>query len=497
MAGRGDFYQGIDPNAAGATLDARPVGRPVGNANPFLGAPVRFQGGQQYNPLLDPTGGFARSTKLGGLLSGLFGNGMTRQEFQQQQANTLQAQAMQFVADRAQKVGAQPAILSLIQSDLGQQLMVSGGNFDSIAEVANLAASGKVREARAKAFGQGQAPQATAQPAAVEGDQWSGMRSAGEAVPAPVVTAKPETLIGDAGHYVSIATDLYSSGDETGGDQALKLANQALAIENARKETTPDAVKRYMFYRRQRESAGAEPLDYFDWELAQKKASATNITNTIGGENESELMKQLAKTTGEEWGKLQVQGRKAAGVKQDLEALGALLSEAPQGTLWGREIGLGNFQGLKLSTPALASFTTAGQAFESIVKRIAPSLREPGSGSTSDMEVAMFLDSLPNLKNTPIANILILRMLQAKAALDIERSGIIDMAATGEITTTEARMRLNEINSRSIMTNELRAAMAAVARQTDPVSRERRRGPDAGSVGGGRGGGGGGGGGGY
>lgn len=321
------------------------------------------------------------------------------------------------------------------------------------------------------------------------------MRAAGESLPAPVPTAKEgkwDFRYGDAHHFVDVAQELFSKGDDEGGKNALAMANTALAIEKELQVPTTDDLKEYRFYVEQRKAAGAEPMSFFDYQLSQKKASAQNIT--IGsGENESELMKQLAKTTGESWAKLQDQGRKAASVRQDLDALGALLSEAPQGTLWGRELGLGNFQGLKLSFPSLGSFTTAGQAFDSIVKRIAPSLREPGSGATSDLEVSMFLDSLPNLKNTPIANNFILEMLQAKAQLDIERSAIIDMMATGEISVAAGRMKLNEINARSILTPELRAAMATVAQQTDPVSRERRRGPDAGSAGGGRGGGGGGG----
>lgn len=155
MARRGDYYSGVDPNALGRTMPATLNARPVGN--PFLGAPVRSQGGSAYNPLLDPTGPFAKSTKLGALISGL-GGGITRQEHLQQQANTLQAQAMQHVAEQAPKIGAQQAVLHLINSDLGQRLMISGGDFDGIAEVANLAAQGKVREARARAFGGNRSP---------------------------------------------------------------------------------------------------------------------------------------------------------------------------------------------------------------------------------------------------------------------------------------------------------------------------------------------------
>ena len=82
---RGSYFAGLDPNRLPSGPGAGPIGRPVGN--PFLGAPRASQGGQSYNPLLDPTGPFARSTKIGGVISGLFGNGMTRAEYQQQQSN--------------------------------------------------------------------------------------------------------------------------------------------------------------------------------------------------------------------------------------------------------------------------------------------------------------------------------------------------------------------------------------------------------------------------
>ncbi|WVT73744.1 hypothetical protein QM996_01115 [Sinorhizobium chiapasense] len=463
---RGSFYSGVDPNAGlGRTMPAALNARPAAAQNPFLSAPAASQGGQTYNPLLDPTGGFARSTKIGGLISGLFGNGMTRQEFQQQQANSLTAQAMQAIIPIAQQVGAQPAILKLIESDIGQQMMTQGADFDAIASVANLAASGKVREARARAFGQAQAPQITAQPAAVEGDQWAGMRAAGEALPSgpaipglktpgghPVTPAVVQEVRKQTPDwYAETAHMLLAAGDTEGADQALKMADLALKIEAERKPPTTDDLKEYNFYVQQREAAGAEAMSFFAYQLAQKKAgSPSQNINTYFNQPpvETELMKSLGKGTGEQLVAIQTQGRKAAELRSDLDALDFLIEIAPQkpGVAFTFSIPQ---TGARF--PGLGAFTEAGQAFNSIVKRITPTLRVEGSGATSDLEIRMFEDSLPSLGNHLDANRYILAVLRAKAAIDLERAGIANMIATGEIKPFEGLKRLNAVNAKSIM----------------------------------------------
>lgn len=55
-----------------------------------------------------------------------------------------------------------------------------------------------------------------------------------------------------------------------------------------------------------------------------------------------------------------------------------------------------------------AGRASGAEVIRSIQSRLAPSMRETGSGSSSDRDVQMFIDSLPNLANTPQGNRLII-----------------------------------------------------------------------------------------
>lgn len=61
-----------------------------------------------------------------------------------------------------------------------------------------------------------------------------------------------------------------------------------------------------------------------------------------------------------------------------------------------------------LGDEGAAQRASAGEVIRSIQNQLAPRMRVPGSGATSDMEVNMFLNSLPNLSTTPEGNRLII-----------------------------------------------------------------------------------------
>ena len=142
--------------------------------------------------------------------------------------------------------------------------------------------------------------------------------------------------------------------------------------------------------------------------------------------------------------------QKASSGKKDFELLDQLMSVAPQGPIQGA------------LAQRFKGFTSAGAAFESVIKRLAPQQRAEGSGSTSDIEYQGMLDSLPSLSNKPEANRLIAGMAKAKFAIDEERGDVIKDYDTGKITKTQALEKLYELNSRSIMSPELQNLMAGV-----------------------------------
>ena len=190
---------------------------------------------------------------------------------------------------------------------------------------------------------------------------------------------------------------------------------------------------------------------FTDYQLQKRKAGATNVRVGVGAEpGDANLRKELDKRTGELWGGFREQAVKSAGMSQDMEIIDELITMAPQGPIIGR---------LNQAFPGVSS---SGAAFTSVVERVAPSLRVVGSGSQSDKEYQGFLNSMPSLKNKPEANALISQIMKSKAAINIERGSIVDAYQNAEITASKARQKMNELNSRSIMTPEMKKAFLGV-----------------------------------
>jgi hypothetical protein len=226
-----------------------------------------------------------------------------------------------------------------------------------------------------------------------------------------------------------------------------RLAREKFEVDKANSGKTND-IKNYEYYVTREREAGREPLGPLDWETAQRKASASSTNVTVGGEpGDGNLRKKLDEKTGELWSTYQEQGTVSASNAQDFEVLDELLKTAPQGPVVGRLAEL--FPGV----------SSSGDAVQSIVKRIAPTLRAPGSGATSDIEYDGMLKSLPALRNNPAANAMINQIMKSKAALNIERAGVVAEYGRGGITAGEARARIGELDKRSIMTPDMKAAL--------------------------------------
>lgn len=215
---------------------------------------------------------------------------------------------------------------------------------------------------------------------------------------------------------------------------------QLRQIQNPQAKPTDD-MREYEF-------AKSQGFDgsFLDFQLSQKKAGATNVN--VGGEpSDGALRKKLDEKTGELWSTYQQTGATSAATMQDMQVLDELIKVAPQGPITGR---------LAEMFPGVSS---AGDAFQSIVKRVAPTLRAPGSGATSDIEYDGMLRSLPALRNNPEANAAISQIMKAKAAINVERSGIIDAYGRGDISAGQARSQIAELDKRSILTPELSQAI--------------------------------------
>lgn len=244
--------------------------------------------------------------------------------------------------------------------------------------------------------------------------------------------------------------DADRTADNARADQELNIKQLEYLLK-----TQPDFYAKYV---QQEEAAGRTPLGVLDYAMQLKKAGANNTTVSVGGEpGDGELRKSLDKGEGELWTQYKQQGATSGAMGQDFEILDELMKVAPQGILSGR---------LAEMFPGVSS---AGDAFQSIVTRIAPTLRAPGSGATSDIEYEGMLRSLPRLRNQPEANAMIGSIMKAKAALNVQRSEVITKYQTGDISAAEARRQMGDLDKQSIVTPEMKRALVGIGGEAEPT----------------------------
>jgi hypothetical protein len=82
------------------------------------------------------------------------------------------------------------------------------------------------------------------------------------------------------------------------------------------------------------------------------------------------------------------------------------------------------------------------QAFRAAVKQLVPGQREPGSGTMSDKDVNLYLDSLPALINQPGGNAIIIDTIKKINEYDLEGARIVNEMRAGNLTRAEAFTKL-------------------------------------------------------
>ena len=69
------------------------------------------------------------------------------------------------------------------------------------------------------------------------------------------------------------------------------------------------------------------------------------------------------------------------------------------------------------------------------------------------------LKSLPQLSSTPEANRAIAGMMKAKAEINVQRGEIVRAYQNGQLSLSDARQQISEIDKRSIMSPELKGLL--------------------------------------
>lgn len=164
------------------------------------------------------------------------------------------------------------------------------------------------------------------------------------------------------------------------------------------------------------------------------------------------------------------QGQSDLAMIGQLRALGGVIDNttmpAVRGWLADRGIKLGGDVG-------------AIEAFGSLIDKLAPAQRIPGTGSTSDFDARMFKTSLPSLIQTPEGRNLVMGTLEGLARSRIDRARIAEKALSGEIRAGDALKELRALPSPNLAftsgLEELRKAGALGRGGSQPVPLEQPR----------------------
>jgi hypothetical protein len=85
------------------------------------------------------------------------------------------------------------------------------------------------------------------------------------------------------------------------------------------------------------------------------------------------------------------------------------------------------------------------QAYNAIVNKMAPTMRPPGSGATSDFDLRTYFNALPSLAKTPEGNAIIAQVAEAMHTHRVAAADIGSRALSKEITPREAHKLLREL----------------------------------------------------
>lgn len=275
--------------------------------------------------------------------------------------------------------------------------------------------------------------------AATPGADWSRLGisvATGELVEFPATpdaTTEPAKILQDA------ARGLYGTGPAA---EAIVDTLMTKALQNWR-IITPEEI--------QKKIPGFVPkpgVIYQQSPTGQIDATGTGGTEIVmPGEpgSDAEILKSLSVEEGKEYGDVLRLGRTSSALNQNLEVMGQLANIAPSGPIAGQ------------MAAWFPNFSTAGAAFNALIKEAAPKLRVEGSGSTSDIEYQGMIDAFPKLQNTALANQIIIKTMQAKGAINMERADLVRQWRRGRLTLEEFDAKYAELDQRSLMTDELKA----------------------------------------
>ena len=181
------------------------------------------------------------------------------------------------------------------------------------------------------------------------------------------------------------------------------------------------------------------------------------VTNINMGENSSAFIKKSDELAASRIGDIAAEGQSAGRLMGDLQALSDLAGQINTGK--GAEL-LNRFGPYAEMVGVSIEGLPEMQAYQAIVDRLAPQMRAPGAGATSDFDARQFLSSLPNLARTPEGNAIINETLQSVQRQKIAASEIAGQALRGEIAWQEAERKIAALSNPYETFNKMRGKIS-------------------------------------
>lgn len=177
--------------------------------------------------------------------------------------------------------------------------------------------------------------------------------------------------------------------------------------------------------------------------LAQAGRTQINNTNAFDAKGETKFNEALGAAQAKRWDAYIQEGDVAQGRMADIQTLRETSRRlGSQGSSANLKSTIGPYaESLGIKVDGLSDI----QLYESITNRLAPTLRAPGSGSTSDIEFKGFMRAIGPLSNAPAAREMILDTFEAASRNDIARSEIASRLASGEINRGQAEKEIRSL----------------------------------------------------
>jgi hypothetical protein len=227
----------------------------------------------------------------------------------------------------------------------------------------------------------------------------------------------------------------------TSSNRAIRERAQAYAAGIINKQLEgdkpTDEIREYNLYKQQ---GGTK--NFFDYKADLKKAGSTQVIQTMDQKAESAFDTKAGQLQAERLDKIVQDGASAKTMISDMTALTDIGSRITTGKTAEIAAALGPYAemlGVKVDT--LGDL----QAYNAIVRKLAPQMRVPGSGATSDFEMRNFLEALPGLGKTPEGNATIAKVFGAIQEQKLAAADIASKVLNKEITRSAGEKMLRDL----------------------------------------------------